>query len=74
MLLLAHTVPCRMLTEQACLNGILESRNQKSLAGLSLMDEDLEVLEGTAAIDAIRAAQQVSDRRSTCHEISHQAR
>ena len=30
------------------------------------MDEDLDALEGTPALDAIRAAQQVSDRQSTC--------
>lgn len=53
---------------------MLESCHQKILAGLTLTDEDLDALEGTPAFDAIRAAQQVSDRRSTCHEISHQAR
>jgi hypothetical protein len=41
---------------------MLKSYYQKSLAGLSLMDEDLDALEGTPATNAIRAAQQVSDR------------
>ena len=49
-LLLALLVPMRAIT----------IRLTRPYAGLSMTEDDLEVLEGSPAADAIRAAQQVS--------------
>ena len=57
---LAVLIPLQSLLAFKVLTRAIAIRLTRPLAGLSMTEEDLEVLKGSPAADAIRAAQQVS--------------